>query len=1768
MSCLSKRGFNIVLLLVLFVHICVLPALASGQVVPITVTLNGEQTHIEAQTGLEANLQTGQADFGVNADLSFISHTGQPQIPFRIMRLLLPPNARLDTLTSQLLADYRPVEGTWDVAPMPPMASRDQDGNEIVIWPAGRTFVDGCDIDIYEVNAFWPPVEAHLMNTGRLRSYQLAEFAVPLYRYNPVTGQLLELAAADFTVNTRNPNKNAFSDTSGKSAKRENSKINNRLKNLTVNFEQAAAGYEEADTTTTDLMAQPAADDEISPSPTLTDTGYVIITSNVIKNASTKLNAFVAHKQSLNYTVSVITETQYGSGTGDTAANNIRAWLQANYNNSAYGSGGILYVLLIGDPRTTSSSVPMKMCLGDHPTDYFYAELSSDWDANGNGIFGESEDINGEKYFEVYIGRIPYYGTISHTDSILQKIMNYENATDTNWRRKALLPMVPLDDSTPAYQMGEQIKYNLLEPKAIPSTRIYEDNYGVNPPPEYTFSEQYPATEWSKNIYGMVIWQTHGWDQGAAGIITTGDTAGLNNNYPAAVWQGSCMNGQPETTTNLGYSILKNGGIGTVAASRNGWYYVGQTSFTNTSSVGGMGYQYARRITERKTLGQALWDTKETLSYWDKNYFVYNLYGDPSVTVMPPVPDFTITPTHGLYFNIAYGGTTTVASTYTLKNNGTGAVSWTAEKGDASWYDLSAYSGSINAQGTAAVSITLNNETTELPVGTYQDIITFVNPTDDIMEERTVTLHVYPKRKIAYWPLDETAGTTASDVSGNGHDGTVTNTDFTASVTGKFAAALYFDGSDDHIEVPGFTEDISELTISAWIKADDWNGNRRIIQKGSDGSEYRLLIENSRFIFEMGSTRLEITTLPATGTWVHLAAVYDGTTMNVYYDKVLVGSRTRSGMVPTSSNALYIGSKNAGAPAGDRFKGAMDEVRIDNYAKDAAGIQELYDGIDGVEAINPYDGADAAMLVTNLQWSMGFGAVNNDVYFGTDYNTVLNASIASHEYKGRQPAAEFTLNTLKRFFDYFWRIDQIDAAGNVTRGPVWRFTTGNGRGAITREVWTNISGNYVTNLTGNVNYPDNPNLTEIIPSFEGPTNWAENYGSRIHGFLIPPATGSYTFWIASDDYSELWLSTDANPVNTVKIAYAYGATGSREWTKYASQKSAAVSLTAGKPYYIMALHKEGAVGDNIAVAFSGSGISQEVIPGRYLMPYAADYDWGPTFADGSLYGIDAFEGSVYQDTVAGTASAMDGGAVTYAKAAGPLWLQVSADGTLSGIPGDGDTGSNLFDIRATDTQGASGTTTLQLDVQNAFTGELGLDDFAQLAARWMMSDCLDIPSCEGADLTGDGAVNLADLMSMTNMWLIEKSYGGLLAAWPFDADASDSISGYDGILLNGAAIDTDLPVLGSGALSLDGIDDYVEIPNFKGITGTASRTCTAWIKTTKPSSQIISWGSSDLGAKWTLRVNENGTLRAEVAGGYIYGVTNLCDDRWHHVAVVLNDDGSPDISEAVLYVDGQPESVGGVLPYSVNTAISNDVLIGVNLTGTVFFQGLIDEVQVFDRALTAAEILPLASIPQQLYLPLDETDGTTAMDRSGFNRSGELQGDPLWQPADGQVNGALSLDGIDDYIRITGYKGISGPVSRTCMAWVKTTKLNSQILNWGTTLTGEKWTLRVNEDGTFRTEVQGGYIYGTTSIADGVWHHVAVVLYDDGSPDISEAVLYVDGQPESVGVVLPCPINTSAANDIKIGVDIFGTNNFFQGLIDDVRIFSTALSEAEIQAML
>ncbi|SDX07038.1 fibronectin type III domain-containing protein [Paenibacillus sp. CF384] len=231
----------------------------------------------------------------------------------------------------------------------------------------------------------------------------------------------------------------------------------------------------------------------------------------------------------------------------------------------------------------------------------------------------------------------------------------------------------------------------------------------------------------------------------------------------------------------------------------------------------------------------------------------------------------------------------------------------------------------------------------------------------------------------------------------------------------------------------------------------------------------------------------------------------------------------------------------------------------------------------------------------SLSWSASTDNVavtGYDVYSGT---TLV----------GSATGTAFTVSGLTANTAYSFSVKAKDAAGNVSAASTSISVTtnasgGGGAGSVIQEYWTGVSGTSVSSIpTGTA-----PSGTTVLTSLEGATNWADNYGDRIRGYIMPATSGTYTFYIASDDASQLLLSTNNSPSNGTVIASVYEYTGVREWNKNSSQQSASITLTAGQPYYFEILHKDGGGGDNLAVGWTGPGISSiTVIGSGYLSQY-------------------------------------------------------------------------------------------------------------------------------------------------------------------------------------------------------------------------------------------------------------------------------------------------------------------------------------------------------------------------------------------------------------------------------------------------------------------------------------------------------------------------------------------------------------------------------------
>jgi serine/threonine protein kinase/WD40 repeat protein len=159
-------------------------------------------------------------------------------------------------------------------------------------------------------------------------------------------------------------------------------------------------------------------------------------------------------------------------------------------------------------------------------------------------------------------------------------------------------------------------------------------------------------------------------------------------------------------------------------------------------------------------------------------------------------------------------------------------------------------------------------------------------------------------------------------------------------------------------------------------------------------------------------------------------------------------------------------------------------------------------------------------------------------------------------------------------------------------------------GTLYCEVFDNITGGTVEDLTSFKRYRNSRcNYSRSLKAFEAPPNeigsFGDNYGIRVTGFIKPPRTGEYVFYLASDDEGELYISSDESPDNLELVASVKrgpsgignecGRTNRRAWGANPSAVSKPIHLEAGKRYAIKALMKEDSGDEHISVTWQMPG---------------------------------------------------------------------------------------------------------------------------------------------------------------------------------------------------------------------------------------------------------------------------------------------------------------------------------------------------------------------------------------------------------------------------------------------------------------------------------------------------------------------------------------------------------------------------------------------------
>ena len=566
---------------------------------------------------------------------------GDPMLPHKVFRIALPPDADLTTVAIYFtVLEESEIAGPCLVAPGPPNAF--WDGTALAYsWGENKQIQDGYNMNVYGKDAFFPHACTMDLLPSQVRKWKIAQFDFFPVVYNPSRQTLKVIDKAEVTI--------VYATEASAKAAMDLALMDDTMddvaSDLLENFAEATPWYEHAGT-------KSLPDSQFS---------YVIMTTNAIVDNSRSLRVFEDFKERQGFSVLTVTEdTQYsalnekglgegwGGGTGSAAADKLRQWLVNNY-----AALGINYVLLIGDPHPEQGGVPMKKCWPrngatqyrdsqDAPTDFYYAELTGNWDLDNDGRAGEFDNDCGagglDSGVEVYVGRIPVYNNdYNALDRILQKTIAYGQESGTpDWRNRILLPMEPLDGQNLSYPLGEGIHRDVVVPAGWTSYRIYKKDYKCNPEKTPCTPENV-AAEWRKG-YGMVTWFTHGAATEASMVFKNNQCSTLDDSRPSFVFQCSCNNGMPEITDNLGFSLLLQGAVGTVSSSRVSFSTVGNENWNYTGSGSALAYSYAAKLVGKDYAAKALYAAKmAALPSFDSDYWmnclVFNLYGDPALKI-------------------------------------------------------------------------------------------------------------------------------------------------------------------------------------------------------------------------------------------------------------------------------------------------------------------------------------------------------------------------------------------------------------------------------------------------------------------------------------------------------------------------------------------------------------------------------------------------------------------------------------------------------------------------------------------------------------------------------------------------------------------------------------------------------------------------------------------------------------------------------------------------------------------------------------------------------------------------------------------------------------------------------------------------------------------------------------------------------------------------------------------------------------------------------
>ncbi len=783
---------------------------------------------------------------------------------------------------------------------------------------------------------------------------------------------------------------------------------------------------------------------------------------------------------------------------------------------------------------------------------------------------------------------------------------------------------------------------------------------------------------------------------------------------------------------------------------------------------------------------------------------------------------------------------------------------------------------------------------------------------------------------VAAYSFNEGTGTTVADLSGNGNVGTVSATTWTTA--GKYGGALSFNGTSSRVTIPDAPSLrlTTAMTLEAWVRPSTsgtfW---RDVVYKGNDN--YYLEANSSRngrpaagaTISGNETTAFGTATIPL-NVWTHLAATYDGTTMRLFVNGAQVASATRTGTIATSANPLQIGGDNI---FGQFFRGLIDEVRVYNVALTAEQLQN-----DMATALTATPAPDLTLTKTHSgNFAQGqIGAV----YTLTARNGGTAATSGSVTVTDTLPASL----TATALAGAGWTC----SVATVSCSRSDTLAAGANYPAITLTV--NVAGSAPASVT---------NTAAVTGG--GETNTANN-GASNSTTITPPLTPDLTL-----TKTHVGNFTQGQNGATYTLTASNGGTGAT---------NGAVTVTDTLPASLTATAMSG-IGWTCTVATTSCTRSDALAAGSSYPAITLTVNVASS-APASVTNTAAISGGGESNTANNSAS----NATTINPPATPdltlskthigSFVQGQSGANYTLTVSNSGTGATSGLVTVTDTLPAglaasalSGTgwtcTTATLTCTRSDALSAGAS-YPVITLTVTVASGTPSSVTNTAAVSGGGEINTAnDTATDVTIVTPQVSANGLVAAYAFNEGTGTTVTDISGNNNRGTTLGTTWTAAGKydGALSFNGSGALVTIPDAPSLRLTTAMTLEAWIK---PSATNSWWQDVIYKGNDNYYLESSSSDAGHPAAGGIFagsgkntfGTAVVPLNAWTHLAATY------DGATLRLYVNGV--QVSSIAQTGSLAASANPLQIGGDSIFGQYFEGLIDEVRVYNVALTAAQV--------------------------------------------------------------------------------------------------------------------------------------------------------------------------------------------------------------------